>query len=68
MQLVIRSHQYVAEGVKFMHGGKLVTVFSARNYFKQASNDGALILLTPSSDDGCLRVRVKRMLHREEAF
>ena len=31
LQLIIRSHQFVAEGVKFMHSGRLVTVFSARN-------------------------------------
>jgi diadenosine tetraphosphatase ApaH/serine/threonine PP2A family protein phosphatase len=31
VQLVVRSHQFVADGVKFMHSGRLVTVFSARN-------------------------------------
>lgn len=37
VQLVVRSHQYVAEGVKWMHGGRLVTVFSARNYLRGAN-------------------------------
>jgi len=31
LQLIVRSHQFVADGVKFMHRGLLVTVFSARN-------------------------------------
>ena len=31
LQLIVRSHQFVADGVKFMHSGRLVTVFSARN-------------------------------------
>jgi len=37
--LVVRSHQYVREGVKLMHGGKLATLFSARNYMDGAQND-----------------------------
>jgi hypothetical protein len=67
VQLVIRSHQYVAEGAKFMHSGRLVTLFSARNYFAGTLNDGALLLLSPS-DDGCLRVRVKRLVHLPDDF
>jgi len=63
LQLVIRSHQFVAEGVKFMHSGRLVTVFSARNYLRAAKNDGALLLLAIDAH-GHIRVRAKRLLHR----
>jgi hypothetical protein len=44
---------------------RLVTVFSARNYFAGEPNDGALILLT-RGEDGCLRAKAKRLLHRED--
>jgi len=42
LSLVIRSHQYVRQGYKVMHGGRLVTLFSARNYFSSdgQTNDG----------------------------
>ena len=62
VQLIIRSHQFVTEGVKFMHSGRLVTVFSARNYLKAAKNDGALLLLAVDGH-GHIRVRAKRLLH-----
>ena len=52
----------VAEGVRFMHGGRLVTVFSARNYLRTAKNDGALLLITIDGH-GHYRVRAKRLLH-----
>jgi len=63
IQLIIRSHQWVEEGVKFMHGGRLITVFSARNYLRAAKNDGALVLIARDGH-GHFRVRAKRLLHR----
>jgi len=60
--LIVRSHQFVPHGYKVMHGGRLVTVFSARNYGGQLMNDSA-VLLVAEDDDGCLRVRPKRLLH-----
>ena len=67
VDLVIRSHQYVREGVKYMHSGRLITVFSARDYFfrpphHDARNDGALLLLATDSL-GALRVRPKILRH-----
>ena len=41
VDLVIRSHQYVREGVKYMHNGRLITVFSARDYFYRPPQHGA---------------------------
>ena len=61
--LVVRSHQYVREGVKFMHSGHLATLFSARNYFELDTNDSALLLIA-EDEQGKLRVRPKRLLHR----
>ena len=63
VQLVVRSHQYVREGIKFMHGGRLATLFSARNYLPPTENDGALLLIAPD-EQGNLRVRAKRLQQR----
>ena len=65
LQLVIRSHQFVADGVKFMHSGRLVTIFSARNYVKQAKNDAALLLMAVDGH-GHFRLRAKRLLHAQQ--
>ena len=66
IQLVVRSHQFVREGVKFMHGGRLATLFSARNYFDGEHNDSALLLVAPD-EQGSLRVRTKRLQQRLDA-
>ena len=63
VELVVRSHQFVREGVKFMHNGRLVCVFSARNYFDREQNDSALLLVAPDEADA-LRVHTKRLAHR----
>jgi diadenosine tetraphosphatase ApaH/serine/threonine PP2A family protein phosphatase len=63
IQLVIRSHQFVPEGYRIMHDGKLVTVFSARNYTGvNLTNDGALLLLA-DDENGQLVVRPKKLQH-----
>jgi len=63
VQLLVRSHQYVREGVKFMHSGRLATVFSARNYCDKYPNDSAFLLIA-TDEAGALRVRAKRLAHR----
>lgn len=67
LSLIIRSHQYVRQGYKVMHGGHLITLFTARNYFGevgQESNDGAMLLLAPDIN-GHLRVHPKRLVKLE---
>ena len=46
-----------------MHGGRLITLFSARNYCGGDSNDSALLLAAHDAD-GALRVRPKSLIHR----
>lgn len=67
VQMVVRAHQFVQEGVKFMHGGRLTTVFSARNYFQRELNDSAFLLLA-LDHDGDLRVRPKCLLHADNSL
>ena len=61
---VVRSHQVVPEGYKLMHGGRCITVFSARNYTRAGDNDGALLLVAEDCD-GNLCVRPKHLAKRE---
>ncbi len=63
VQVVIRSHQYIPDGYRIMHGGHLINVFSARNYFDHVFNDGALILLA-EDEEGNLQCRAKTLQHR----
>jgi hypothetical protein len=63
LKMVVRSHQYVPEGAKFMHGGHLATLFSARNYLSREENDSALLLFT-YNEQRDLIVTVKRLEHR----
>jgi hypothetical protein len=67
VDIIIRSHQYVPEGYKIMHGGRLITLFSARDYLQQAllipvpremRNNAALILAAPD-ESGAIRLRFK---------
>ncbi len=44
-----------------MHGGRLLTLFSARDYLRAGSNDSAL-LLAAFDADGALRIRPKRLV------
>ena len=60
IDVVVRSHQYVRRGYKYMHGGRLVTLFSARNYFGKEKNDSA-ILLVARDGYGQIRIRPKRL-------
>ena len=55
------------ESAQVMHGGQLLTVFSARNYLDLQSNDSALLLIAYDCD-GKMRIRPKRLLHREGLF
>eukprot|EP00038_Savillea_parva_P003507 m.126694 g.126694 ORF g.126694 m.126694 type:complete len:692 (-) comp11194_c0_seq4:242-2317(-) len=65
IDVVVRSHQWVARGYKVMHGGHLLTVFSARNYFDVEDNDGALLLIAEDAE-AAIRIRPKALLQTEE--
>mmetsp|Transcript_63957 Transcript_63957/g.152534 ORF Transcript_63957/g.152534 Transcript_63957/m.152534 type:complete len:670 (+) Transcript_63957:77-2086(+) len=64
INVIVRSHQFVRQGYKVMHSGRLLTLFSARNYFKGGYNDGAILLLAPDGN-GHLRVHPKRIARYE---
>lgn len=67
LRCIVRSHEYVPQGVMIQHGGYLATVFSARDYDyhddedKGVQNDGAIISVTHDigPDRDVIRLKAK---------
>ena len=58
ISLIIRSHQVPALGALFHHKGKVLTVFSAKNYNGICGNPGAMVLVC-SNALGEISCRIK---------
>ncbi|NXF09534.1 PPE1 phosphatase, partial [Smithornis capensis] len=64
LKMLIRSHEFKREGYDICHGGKVITIFSASNYFAEGSNRGAYIKLNPELVPRFVQYQVSRFRSR----